>query len=178
MQIFVESIPSGINAEVCQVGCKPTKGARRASWEVNPPYLFRIGKEALYHYSGCPRQLSLILRGQQEHTCAGKKAAGRKGGIKPQRLSCLAGSVFTPLGGGSICAAWRDQCLRRLAGPVFVPLGASPTQYQFPETTIKDVYKGMDNPRFWGGRQGDECWVRGRPPSGVNAGFAGGRQAG
>ena len=126
MQIFVESIPSGINAGVCQVGFKPTKGARRASWEVNPPYLFRIGKEALYHYSGCPRQLSLILRGQQEHTCAGKKAAGRKGGIKTQRLSRLAGSVFTPLGGVSVYAAWRGQYLRRLVRSVFTPLDALP----------------------------------------------------
>ena len=96
-------------------------------------------------------------------------AAGRKGGIKTQRLSRLAaqqirrlaGPVFVPLGKGSIYDAWRDLCLRRLTGlaftllggPVFTPLGASPTQYQFPETTIKDVYKGMDNPRFWDGRQ-------------------------
>ena len=32
-------------------------------------------------------------------------------------------SVFTPLGGPSIDATWRAQCLRRLAGPVFTPLG-------------------------------------------------------
>ncbi|EHM54293.1 hypothetical protein HMPREF9080_01313 [Cardiobacterium valvarum F0432] len=31
--------------------------------------------------------------------------------------------AFIPLGGSSIYAAWRAQCLRRLAGPVFMPLG-------------------------------------------------------
>ncbi|RKW12496.1 MAG: hypothetical protein D8H94_11470 [Cardiobacterium sp.] len=33
-----------------------------------------------------------------------------------------AGSVFIPLGGPSIYAAWRAQYLRRLASPVFTPL--------------------------------------------------------
>jgi len=62
-----------------------------------------------------------------------------------QYLRRLARPVFTPLGEASIYAAWRGQYLRRLANPVFVPLGGvSPTQYQFPETTIKDVYKEMD----------------------------------
>jgi len=50
--------------------------------------------------------------------------------------------VFSPLGGPSIYAAWRAQCLRRLAGPVFAPLGG-PTPYQSSATTVKDVCEGM-----------------------------------
>ena len=40
----------------------------------------------------------------------------------PQYLRRLAGPVFIPLGGVSIYAAWRAQCLSRLAGPVFSSL--------------------------------------------------------
>ena len=42
---------------------------------------------------------------------------------RPQCLSRLAGPVFIPLGGPSVYPAWRAQCLSRLAGPVFIPLG-------------------------------------------------------
>ena len=48
-----------------------------------------------------------------------------------QCLRCLTGPVLTPLGGPSVCAAWRRaQCLSRLAAsPVFVSLGDEASVY-------------------------------------------------
>ena len=67
---------------------------------------------------------------------------------RAQCLRRLVSPAFTPLGEPSIYTACRGQHLRCLAGPAFTPLvGASPTQYQFPETTIKDVRKGMG--KYW-----------------------------
>ena len=68
-----------------------------------------------------------------------------------QCLRCLTGPVLTPLGGPSIDATWRAQCLRRLAAsPVFVSLGGkSSANSAF--TLFGDaasVYLALQNPVF------------------------------
>ena len=83
----------------------------------------------------------------------GKVAEGRKGGIKTQDLSRLAGPVFTPLGEASICTAWWAQCLRRLARPVFAPLGR-PSIYpawraQYLPRLAGPVFTPLDGPSVY-----------------------------